>query len=70
MCFLHSQEEVYKMCVESLVKSIFEGYNATVFAYGQTVRQKLNTSLMLNRNILNAPSFRVMVYFVEYCNSE
>lgn len=32
------QEEVYKSCVEALVRSIFEGYNATVFAYGQTVR--------------------------------
>ncbi|XP_021353306.1 kinesin-like protein KIF27 [Mizuhopecten yessoensis] len=30
------QEEVYKSCVESLVKSTFDGYNATVFAYGQT----------------------------------
>ena len=29
--------EVYQICVEPLVKSIFEGYNATVFAYGQTV---------------------------------
>lgn len=32
-----TQEEVYTTCVESLVKSVFEGYNATVFAYGQTV---------------------------------
>lgn len=31
------QEELYTLCVEGLVKSIFEGYNATVFAYGQTV---------------------------------
>jgi len=36
-----SQEEVYSTCVESLVKSIFEGYNATVFAYGQTVSSNL-----------------------------
>ena len=33
-----SQEDMYKLCVENLVKSIFDGYNATVFAYGQTVR--------------------------------
>ncbi|XP_078332438.1 kinesin-like protein KIF27 isoform X4 [Crassostrea virginica] len=38
-----AQEEVYKMCVESLVKSIFEGYNATVFAYGQTGSGKTYT---------------------------
>ena len=31
------QEDVYKKCVENLVDSCFEGYNATVFAYGQTV---------------------------------
>lgn len=33
-CF---QSEVYEVCVEPLLKSCFEGYNATVFAYGQTV---------------------------------
>lgn len=33
-----SQEEVYEKCVDNLVSSCFDGYNATVFAYGQTVR--------------------------------
>ena len=28
---------MYDKCVEPLVKSCMEGYNATVFAYGQTV---------------------------------
>ena len=31
------QDEVYSKCVENLVNSSFDGYNATVFAYGQTV---------------------------------
>ncbi|CAB4041255.1 kinesin KIF27, partial [Paramuricea clavata] len=31
-----TQSEVYKTCVEPLVEGCFEGYNATVFAYGQT----------------------------------
>ncbi|CAH1786333.1 unnamed protein product [Owenia fusiformis] len=31
-----AQDEVYNKCVEPLVRSCFEGYNATVFAYGQT----------------------------------
>lgn len=38
--YLHSfvlQAEVYDKCVEPLVKSCMEGYNVTVFAYGQTV---------------------------------
>jgi hypothetical protein len=34
------QAELYESCVKNLVNSLFEGYNATVFAYGQTVRIK------------------------------
>lgn len=33
-----SQKELYETCVRPLVHSLFEGYNATVFAYGQTVQ--------------------------------
>lgn len=29
------QEHIYSQCVEKLVEGCFEGYNATVFAYGQ-----------------------------------
>jgi hypothetical protein len=36
-----SQGELYESCVKNLVNSLFEGYNATVFAYGQTVRLKI-----------------------------
>ena len=32
-----TQSELYDHCVKGLVHSLFEGYNATVFAYGQTV---------------------------------
>ncbi|XP_013410614.1 kinesin-like protein KIF27 isoform X2 [Lingula anatina] len=38
-----SQDDVYQTCVDSLVKSCFEGYNATVFAYGQTGAGKTYT---------------------------
>ncbi|XP_022094268.1 kinesin-like protein KIF27 [Acanthaster planci] len=38
-----NQEEVYNVCVNSLVASFFEGYNATVFAYGQTGSGKTYT---------------------------
>lgn len=31
------QAELYELCVKGLVQSLFEGYNSTVFAYGQTV---------------------------------
>ncbi len=32
-----TQQELYDTCVNNLVLNVFEGYNATVFAYGQTV---------------------------------
>ncbi|XP_064601119.1 kinesin-like protein KIF27 [Liolophura sinensis] len=38
-----TQEDVYQTCVEPLVKSIFDGYNSTVFAYGQTGSGKTYT---------------------------
>ncbi|XP_038053284.1 kinesin-like protein KIF27 isoform X2 [Patiria miniata] len=38
-----NQEEVYNICVSSLVASFFEGYNATIFAYGQTGSGKTYT---------------------------
>ena len=31
------QDQVYEDCVEKLVLGCMDGYNATVFAYGQTV---------------------------------
>ncbi|XP_077862276.1 kinesin-like protein KIF27 [Saccoglossus kowalevskii] len=38
-----TQDESYKTCVEPLLRSCFEGYNATVFAYGQTGSGKTYT---------------------------
>ncbi|XP_076451061.1 kinesin-like protein KIF27 [Babylonia areolata] len=38
-----TQEDTYIQCVEPLVRSIFEGYNSTVFAYGQTGSGKTYT---------------------------
>lgn len=29
------QEQIYTQCIEKLIEGCFEGYNATVFAYGQ-----------------------------------
>uniref|UniRef100_A0A8C3G0T8 Kinesin-like protein KIF21A n=1 Tax=Chrysemys picta bellii TaxID=8478 RepID=A0A8C3G0T8_CHRPI len=37
------QEEIYDQCVEKLIEGCFEGYNATVFAYGQTGAGKTYT---------------------------
>ncbi|XP_054844246.1 kinesin-like protein KIF21A isoform X7 [Eublepharis macularius] len=37
------QEEIYVQCIEKLIDGCFEGYNATVFAYGQTGAGKTYT---------------------------
>ena len=42
------QASVYDKCVEPLVKSCMEGYNVTIFAYGQTV----STDNMCNRQLI------------------
>jgi len=38
-----NQEEVYSKCVEPLIYSCLEGYNATILAYGQTGSGKTHT---------------------------
>lgn len=40
---LDSQEDVYKNSVSPLVSSFLDGYNATIFAYGQTSSGKTHT---------------------------
>ncbi|KAG8510366.1 LOW QUALITY PROTEIN: Kinesin-like protein KIF21A, partial [Galemys pyrenaicus] len=37
------QAQIYTQCVEKLIEGCFEGYNATVFAYGQTGAGKTYT---------------------------
>ncbi|KAH0616519.1 hypothetical protein JD844_027676, partial [Phrynosoma platyrhinos] len=37
------QEEIYVQCIDKLIEGCFEGYNATVFAYGQTGAGKTYT---------------------------
>jgi hypothetical protein len=39
-----SQQSIYDKCVMDLVNSAFEGFNATVLAYGQTVSSVVMTS--------------------------
>lgn len=38
-----SQDQVYNVAVESLVKKLFEGFNVTILAYGQTGSGKTHT---------------------------
>ena len=37
------QQELYEGSVKPIVSSVFEGYNGTVFAYGQTGTGKTHT---------------------------
>uniref|UniRef100_A0A8C5CF54 Kinesin-like protein n=1 Tax=Gadus morhua TaxID=8049 RepID=A0A8C5CF54_GADMO len=38
-----SQEQVYNACAQRIVKDVLEGYNGTIFAYGQTSSGKTHT---------------------------
>ncbi|XP_062981349.1 kinesin-1 heavy chain isoform X1 [Elgaria multicarinata webbii] len=40
---LTSQEQVYNDCAKKIVKDVLEGYNGTIFAYGQTSSGKTHT---------------------------
>jgi kinesin family protein 5 len=43
--------QVYKTAVEPIVESVLDGYNGTIFAYGQTSSGKTHT--MLGEDIEN-----------------
>ncbi|XP_056911874.1 kinesin-1 heavy chain isoform X2 [Takifugu flavidus] len=38
-----SQEQVYNTCAQRIVKDVLDGYNGTIFAYGQTSSGKTHT---------------------------
>uniref|UniRef100_A0A668A1T5 Kinesin-like protein n=1 Tax=Myripristis murdjan TaxID=586833 RepID=A0A668A1T5_9TELE len=38
-----TQEQVYNACAQKIVKDVLEGYNGTIFAYGQTSSGKTHT---------------------------
>ncbi|KAK7169018.1 hypothetical protein R3I93_005113 [Phoxinus phoxinus] len=38
-----SQEQVYDACAKQIVKDVLDGYNGTIFAYGQTASGKTHT---------------------------
>ncbi|XP_056378934.1 kinesin-1 heavy chain [Hyla sarda] len=38
-----TQEQVYNACAKAIVKDVLEGYNGTIFAYGQTSSGKTHT---------------------------
>lgn len=36
------QDTIYSTCTEKLIEGCFEGYNATIFAYGQVSEQLIH----------------------------
>ncbi|XP_072110071.1 kinesin-1 heavy chain [Mobula birostris] len=38
-----TQEQVYNACAKNIVKDVLDGYNGTIFAYGQTASGKTHT---------------------------
>ena len=34
--FESQQKDIYEDCAYSIIESVFQGYNGTIFAYGQT----------------------------------
>ena len=38
-----SQEDIYLGCASNIIENVLEGYNGTIFAYGQTGTGKTHT---------------------------
>ena len=55
-CQKSPQVEIYETCVQSLLTSLFKGYNATVLAYGQTGSGKTHTMGSGTATLANATS--------------
>lgn len=45
------QETIYQHCTERLIEGCFEGYNATIFAYGQVGREDMSHVLASHTHI-------------------
>lgn len=45
------QETIYQHCTQRLIEGCFEGYNATIFAYGQVGLE--HTAHMIHTHICN-----------------
>ena len=38
-----SQKDIYERCASNIIENVLEGYNGTIFAYGQTGTGKTHT---------------------------
>jgi len=54
-----TQRQIYDTCAAPVVSSVLDGYNGTIFAYGQTGAGKTHTSTHLSVHT----SFEVVVYY-------
>lgn len=53
-CLLE-QEEVYEATTKTLINSVINGYNATVFAYGATGKHQTQVDFRLQRQLNHRP---------------
>ena len=59
-----SQEEIFDKSVKGIVEGVMEGFNGTVFAYGQTSSGKTHT--MMGPNILDMENRGVIPRMVSF----
>ena len=61
---LTSQSEIFEKSVKGIVSGVMEGFNGTVFAYGQTSSGKTHT--MTGTNIMDKEGRGVIPRMVSY----
>lgn len=57
------QEEIYVQCIEKLIEGCFEGYNATVFAYGQ-----VSVTILFWNVYFGINSFLQLIFLLNFLN--
>uniref|UniRef100_A0A8C2DKU8 Kinesin-like protein n=1 Tax=Cyprinus carpio TaxID=7962 RepID=A0A8C2DKU8_CYPCA len=62
-----TQEQVYDTCAKQIVKDVLDGYNGTIFAYGQTSSGKTHTMEVRKKNYSN--HIRNGIKFTHFCSS-
>uniref|UniRef100_A0A8C9WA33 Kinesin-like protein n=1 Tax=Scleropages formosus TaxID=113540 RepID=A0A8C9WA33_SCLFO len=62
-----TQEQVYNACAQKIVKDVLEGYNGTIFAYGQTSSGKTHTMEVLSKTNLSVHEDKNRVPYVKGC---
>ncbi|CAB1314559.1 unnamed protein product [Coregonus sp. 'balchen'] len=60
-----AQQQIYAACVHKLIEGCFDGYNATVFAYGQLFLGIQERKIQAQQQGTHPPEFKVSAQFLE-----